>query len=429
MLWIAGGACGAATSVYWGVAVWRAIRTVCTLPTARRGVSLAAQQAAAGERPPSVCVLVPAHNEAAVIGRLAHSLMSQRYPRMRVLWVLDRCTDDTDAVLARATEGDPRFRRLHVSHCPDGWSGKVHALWQAASTGPEAVEAELLLFTDADTVFHPECIGAAVALMRHRGLDLLSLLSTLEAGAWFERTLQPAASLELARMYPPLRANAPDGARPMANGQFMLFRRAAYQAAGGHRAVKDELLEDMALAEFTARSGGRAGVLVAAGMLRCRMYPSFASFASGWRRIFTEIARRKPSRLRRAAAIELLMHALLPVAAMVTGTSWVLGGGGTAATVAGVLGLLGSAAYAGTLILSLWLSGAGPVAMACYPLSAVWVARCLWHAARELEAGTPIRWGGREYVRPNRDRDPTPMREFKPQRAPDQKPSDEPAGV
>lgn len=414
ILWIAGAAIGAAVGLYWSVALRRTLRTLRTLPTARDGVALAAAQVGPGVEPPGVCVLVPAHNEAEVIGRLAESLVRQAYPRLRVLWVLDRCTDDTDGVLDRITGQDPRFRRLHVTSCPEGWAGKVHALWHAASTSPEAAEADLLLFTDADTIFDPRCIAATVALLQHRRLDLLSLLSTLESGAWFERTLQPAASLELARMYPPLKANAPEGSRPMANGQFLLFRREAYRAIGGHERVRDELLEDMALAEFTVLAGGRAGVLAAEGMLRCRMYPSFGAFSLGWRRIFTEIARRKPSRLRRAATIELLFHALLPTLAIATGVAWLMLGGGALATVAGILGFAGASVLATTLALTLRLSGAGPAAVVCYPASAAWVAWCLWSAARELEAGTPIRWGGREYVRQNRDKDPSPMRVLQP---------------
>src|SRR5205823_291327 len=95
-------------------------------------------------------------------------------------------------------------------------------------------------------------IRACVALLERRRLDLLSLLSTLTCDTWFERLAQPAAGFELVRQYPISRANRRSNPRAFANGQFMLFRRAAYDAIGGHGAVHDELLEDLALARRLA---------------------------------------------------------------------------------------------------------------------------------------------------------------------------------
>src|SRR5204862_6144625 len=94
---------------------------------------------------------------------------------------------------------------------------------------------------DADTSFTPGCVAASLALMRERKLDLLSLLSTLSFDTWFERIVQPAATLELMRQYPLTLANAAMDRRPFANGQFMLFTREAYEDVGGHEAVKSSL--------------------------------------------------------------------------------------------------------------------------------------------------------------------------------------------
>src|SRR5690606_11146262 len=137
------------------------------------------------------------------------------------VFVLDRCTDHTERLLREELRGsaapdgaapdtlDPRFTILPIASCPPDWAAKVHAIPRGVSDVPAARGAACLLFADADTVFHPACVRAALALLRHRRLAMLSLLSTLTVHAWFERLVQPAASLELLRQYPPIRANQP----------------------------------------------------------------------------------------------------------------------------------------------------------------------------------------------------------------------------
>src|SRR5262249_28674428 len=153
-----------------------------------------------------------------------------------------------------------------------------------------------------DTIFHPSCTRATVALLRHRNLDLLSLLSTLTADRWFERCVQPAAGFELIRQYPLVRMNRQGShSRPFANGQYILIRREAYDRIDGHRSVRSEVFEDVRLAQHAAREKLRLGVFMADGMLRCRMYKDWAEFQRGWNRIFSESCNRRPNRLRQAA--------------------------------------------------------------------------------------------------------------------------------
>src|SRR5690606_35884036 len=142
------------------------------------------------------------------------------------VFVLDRCTDDTERILREtlAADGggatsalDPRFTILTLTSCPADWAGKVHAIHRGVSDVPAARDADYLLFADADTVFHPSCVRATVALLQHRNLGMLSLLSTLTVHDWFERFVQPAASLELLRQYPLTRANHPTRPRAFAN--------------------------------------------------------------------------------------------------------------------------------------------------------------------------------------------------------------------
>mgnify|MGYP002778252163 CR=1 FL=1 len=401
----------AAMSAYWiavNVELWWCIRK---LPTARDGTALADARDPA--KPwPTLCLIIPAHNEARSIATVARSLIAQDYPHLRVVFVLDRCTDDTESVLRGLLADDPRFTILLNDSCPPDWAGKVNAVYSAVERTESARTADLLAFADADTELDPRCLRACVALLEHRNLDLLSLMSTLSCERWFERLIQPAAGYELLRQFPPRRVNRDVSPRPIANGQFMLFRASSYRAIGGHKAVHTELLEDIALAKLIARTGHRGGFLLASGMLVCHMYDSFRGFVDGWKRIYAEMAHRRPRRLRKYALQLLLTETLLPagaIAAGILGTTHAITHfsanteaplwHGILATVCGITGIAGVIAWLSALIRgSLWARTPIWVGL-LQPFGAPVVVRILWSAARDLEARVPIRWAGKAYVR------------------------------
>lgn len=396
--------CAIGSGIFW-VIVWvRVLQTQRGLPTARMGLGLPAANALLDDGP-AVCAVIPAHNEQATIAGLATSLRLQDYPRLRVVFALDRCTDGTEAALRRAIDGDPRFDIALIHQCPEGWAGKVHAIWSAMKSSPHARDADLLLFADADTSFDPACVRACVALLLERGLDMLSLLSTLTNDRWFETMVQPVAGMELLRQYPPLKANARDHARPFANGQFMLFRRAAYDAIGGHEVVKDELLEDIQLARHLRHKGFMTGILMADGMLRCRMYPDFASFRRGWKRIYIEGANRSPARLRTSALRLTITGVILPLAsimAVLAGAAVRLQSGDPMGTITAVAGLAALLSMFIALALAAALGSSRLEGILAYPLGAALVASILSEASSDLAKGKATVWAGRSYHRPIR---------------------------
>jgi glycosyltransferase involved in cell wall biosynthesis len=303
------------TTVLWGM-VWFLVRhSGRVIPTLRLGQRLAAVD------PPTawVCVVVPAHNEQRVIAGVIRSLRAETYPQLRVVLALDRCTDETASLARAEIAGDERFEIVEIDMCPDDWAGKVHAVHSGVTRSRGAQDAKYLLFTDADTIFEPGCIAASLALMRHRQLDLLSILSTLTHDAWFERVVQTAATFELMRQYPLTRANGLKGRRAFANGQFMLFTREAYDSIGGHAAVKGAVMEDVALARLVVDRRRNPGVFLAAGLFHCRMYADWAQFRRGWKRIYTEAANRKAARLSVSAWRIRFLGTVLPL--------WTLGCG------------------------------------------------------------------------------------------------------
>ena len=404
----------AGLGAYFTVAVVRIRQTTRTLPTARAGLALLddpARPAPPGPIPPGpVRLVVPAHNEADTLPDLIASLRVQDHPDLRVALALDRCTDGTaDAARTAIGPETDRFTIVEVASCPADWAGKVHAV-HAALSDPAVTARDradppaFYLFTDADCVFEPRAVSATLALLAARRLDMLSLFCTLVSKAWYERAVQPAAGFELARQYPLLRANDPDPAtrRPFANGQFMLFRAAAYHAVGGHAGVRSALLEDIAFARKATEAGLSTGLLLADGLVRCRMYHSWAQFRKGWTRIYTESANRKAARLAALGRRGRLIGAVLPAAAMLA--------------LALTLGLVPRADAplfaAGTALpafgLAAWLIAMGMVQRSSgapvwgAPLHAIgsWLTgSILLEAARDLRRNRATEWGGRSYAR------------------------------
>ena len=383
------------TLVVWTLVLTVTERSMRAVPTLRLGQALAEADPPVGH----VCMVIPAYNEARVIAGLIRSLASETYPQLSVVLALDRCTDDTAALARAAIAGDARFEIVEIDACPPDWAGKVHAVHEGVTRSRGAADADYLLFADADTVFVPGCIAASLALMRQRKLDLLSLLSTLTHETWFERVVQTAAAFELMRQYPLTLANAVTDRRAFANGQYMLFAREAYAAIGGHEAVRSALLEDIALARRMEAVKRNAGVFLADGLLRCRMYADWPQFRRGWKRIYTEAANRNARRLSVAAWRVRALGTLLPgcmfgcalFGALATGRDarmgWTLLALSLAAFVVWLVALLRVAAIAHA---PLWTA----------PLHFVgaWLtAELLSEAARDLRARTPTRWGGRDY--------------------------------
>lgn len=395
---IYGGILGAgaiATILAWALVWFRVEESIRVVPTLRRGQRLAEADPPTGR----VCVVVPAHNEARVIAALVDSLRTETYPELRVVLVLDRCIDETASLARAGIGGDERFEIIEIDACPADWAGKVHAVHVGVTRSRGAQDAQFLLFADADTVFVPGCVAASLALMRERKLDFLSLLSTLTHDAWFERVVQTAAALELMRQYPLKYSNARQNRRAFANGQFMLFTRDAYAAVGGHEAVKSALLEDLALARLIAAQDRAAGVFLADGLFRCRMYSDWMSFRRGWKRIYTEAADRKPRRLATSARRLRWLGTLLPLGMLGAGPFGVLAlerdpiAGATLL----VLWAVAMVVWLGALLRIVAVARA-PAWTAPLHLIGAWItANLLDEAAHDLRTRTPTRWGGREY--------------------------------
>jgi chlorobactene glucosyltransferase len=229
-----------------------------------------------GDSAPRVAVLVPARDEAANIEACVRSLLSQRYEPYEV-WVYDDgSTDATPEILARLAAEDTR---LHIvtaqEEPPPGWLGKAHALWRLYANVRQKGTPDYLLFTDADVVWEPDALGRAVGAARGLDAGLLSVFPRQITLTWAERLAVPLFLHWAVYQFLPLplahtRRTGP--AFAAANGQFMLFRRGAYDSFDGHEAVRGDVLEDVGLARATKRAGYSAYLADGDALVRTRMY-------------------------------------------------------------------------------------------------------------------------------------------------------------
>ncbi len=228
---------------------------------------------------PFVSVLIPARNEVNTIGTCLSSLAAQAYPHFEIIVLDDRSEDGTWEELQKWQSRFPQLRVLRGESLPAGWVGKCFACHQLA----QSARGELLLFTDADTRHLPTSIANAVAALERSNADLLSLLPLLELRSMWEKVVMPMLHFVTFTTLPfPLVHHTRKPQLAMANGQFMLFRRSAYNAIGGHKAVKDALVEDVWLARLIKKHGFRLRVMDGAEVVTTRMYRSLREIWDGF---------------------------------------------------------------------------------------------------------------------------------------------------
>jgi chlorobactene glucosyltransferase len=226
-----------------------------------------------------VSILIPARNEAAVIGQTIERLLHQSYSFAELLVLDDNSTDDTAVLIEQAAQQDSRVRLLRGQPLPDGWLGKNWACHQLA----QAATGDLLLFTDADVGWQPEALAALVAQLEREQADLLSVWPTQQTVTWGERLVVPLMALAILGYLPLLAVHyLPWSIFAAANGQCLAFRRRAYEAVGGHAAVADDVLEDVALARLVKKAGLRLRLSDGAGLITCRMYHNWAEVRDGF---------------------------------------------------------------------------------------------------------------------------------------------------
>ena len=228
-----------------------------------------APRPAPGASPTGVSVLVPARDEARVIGRLAAAVLSNRDVDLELVILDDDSRDETAAIVSALAVTDPRVRLLRGQPLPSGWCGKQHACWQLA----QAARHVLFVFLDADVTLEPEALARMVAFLETRGVDLASGFPRQETSCLLDWLLLPLIHFVLLG-YLPLAIARIDNRPGLAAGcgQLFITRREAYRACGGHAAIKASLHDGIKLPRAYRAAGLSSDLFDAGDIARCRMY-------------------------------------------------------------------------------------------------------------------------------------------------------------
>ncbi|MFF4927588.1 glycosyltransferase [Streptomyces griseofuscus] len=344
---------------------------------------------------PSVCVVVPARDEAAVLPASLPSLLAQDYPGRAEVFLVDDGSTDGTGELARALSERHGGLPLTVGspgEPPAGWTGKLWAVRHGIALA-RAREPEYLLLTDADIAHAPDSLRELVAAAHGGGFDVVSQMARLRVESRWERLVVPAFVHFFAQLYPFRWIGRPGSRTAAAAGGCVLLRAGMAEKARIPDAIRHAVIDDVALARAVKGAGGRVWLGLADRVDSVRPYPRLGDL---WRMVsrsaYAQLRHSPPLLLGTVAGLALVY--LVPPVAVLAGAA---AGSGP---VAGV-GALAWAVMAGTYLpmlryyrQPLWLAPLLPYTAFLYLLMTV-------DSAVQHYRGRGAAWKGRTYARPD----------------------------
>jgi hopene-associated glycosyltransferase HpnB len=340
---------------------------------------LGAREAPLSAIPGPIAVVIPARNEADVIGDAVRSLLQQSCAGAIHIFLVDDNSADGTAEAAReaaANSSHPdALTVIRGQPLPDGWTGKLWAMQQGIEQALR-LHPQFLLLTDADVQHSPENVATLVSVAESRGYDLASFMVKLHCRSLPEKLLIPAFVFFFFMLYPPEWIRSPRRKMAGAAGGCVLIRPEALARAGGVEAIRGQIIDDCALARMVKRSGGKVWLGVTPDTRSLRAYQSFGE-------IERMIARTAFNQLQHSiwllagAVAGLLLLYLLPLVLLLSGSR--------------TLALVGAAAY-----LLMWVTYSPMVSF--YGLNARWALTLPFSAAFYLAATVQSAlnyWSGR----------------------------------
>jgi chlorobactene glucosyltransferase len=344
---------------------------------------------------PLISICIPARNEENNIRNCVEAALGQDYPNIEVVVLDDRSTDSTATQLVGIASRDSRLLPISGKELPAGWAGKPHALFQASA----AARGEWLCFVDADTFLAPNAISACYAKAIETHADMFTTMNKQILGSFWEKVVMPLVMTALSVGFSPRKVNDPNSRDAIANGQFILIRRAVYDAIGGHEKVKDQIVEDKAISEQVKWNGHRLVVADGMKVIRTRMYTSLPSMWEGWTKNIYLGLHDHPAMLLLGAfgaTLAVIAALFLPLWTLL-GILWLTNGGGWMAAVVSLQSLLVwgwllyfRAKVARGMDISAWYA-------LTTPLGAGIFAAMMLTSAWKVLSGQGVTWRGRKY--------------------------------
>ena len=267
---------------------------------------------------PRVSLIFAARDEQEKLPTALATLVAIDYPDLEIIAVDDRSHDGTDRILDELARTHKRLRVMHIDELPTGWLGKSHALQK----GYETSRGQWLLFTDADVRFAPDVLRRAVALAQRQNLDHLTLFTQVEMVGFWEKALITFFGMSFHLATNPGRCIDPRSRSYVGVGAFQLVKRQAYEAAGTHRRLAMEVIDDMKLGKIVKQSGFRSGAAFAQESLVVRWYSGLGNLVRGVTKNFFAGAEYDLKTVALQITV-LLLVSVLPFAALLSGSGWV----------------------------------------------------------------------------------------------------------
>lgn len=336
--------------------------------------------------PRGISAIVPARNEEATIAACVEPLAQQ--PEIaEILVVDDQSTDRTAEIVRELIARYPHVRLLSTIELPKGWVGKNHAVW----LGARAATQPWLLFTDADVVHEKNSAAKALEIAAQKPQpQLISFSPEQITATWYEKSLIPVVYCRLTKEFSFSDVNDLNNPAAAANGQFLMIIREAYDAVGGHAAIASEVLEDVALAKRVKAAGYPTWFGSGKGIVRVRMYSTFAAMWEGWKKNLYQLMGAKPGGIATEIVTAVAPLALL---AILVAVLW-------AATGSWKLGLLAT-----TVALVAWhvlyarelRRNQYSISLICYGIPGKLLYAAVFYASYQSHRVGRLAWKGREY--------------------------------
>ena len=349
---------------------------------------------------PFVSILVPARNEETKIARCLESLLAQDYPNFELVVIDDRSTDSTGTIIAEIAARDSRVKFVKGKDAPSGWIGKCNALAYAVGYA----SGDWFVFTDADTYHQPNSLRDSVAHAMTNKIDLLSFIPMQELGSFAEKLIMPVLLSAFLLGDPFHKVNDPKASYAYAYGQYILCRRSSYLALGGHHSVRDEIVEDHALARVFKQKGYKIEIVDGKTLYSVRMYTDLESLWLGWTKNLYSFIDSKPIYLAIILTMLQIVTLVMPwVYLGFVASIWMTG------DMSEFLWRMTALVFVQLGVLALWyrrtkdhFAGVHWYHYFLIPFGGLAVSALYLHAAFLVHTGGQVNWKGRRYVVNNR---------------------------
>ncbi|TCN11814.1 cellulose synthase/poly-beta-1,6-N-acetylglucosamine synthase-like glycosyltransferase [Bacillus sp. BK006] len=238
---------------------------------------------------PLISILIPMRNEERNVKRIISSIKGLTYSNLECVILDDQSTDQTRTQLLKEIHGDPRFTIIEGKELREGWVGKVHACHQLS----QAANGDYLLFVDADVELKERTLEHTLATAQATKAALLTGFPRFPVKTWLEALVVPLQHVVVFSYLPVVVANRNKMSKASAaHGAFMFIKKEAYEAVGGHEAVKSSLVEDVHLAQLFKQKKHRVILANITSHVSCYMYETTEEVWNGFaKNIFVGLGR------------------------------------------------------------------------------------------------------------------------------------------